>query len=152
MMCALHIFKDRALTDRLRCGLEDGVNSTTWKIEMEKVLANPLLLSVYAETLRLHLQAYVTRSSPHCDVKLGSWWLPKNSVCMVNTYASHMDSSFWNTCDGTFPVESFWADRFLIDPKNPRGGPVRYDVPISQYKRPTPPEGRRDKDAPFFSV
>ncbi|ORY70233.1 cytochrome P450 [Pseudomassariella vexata] len=125
MMCALHIFRSPSLSDRLRDSLSDAVDTSTWHIEMDKVLRKPLLSSVYAETLRLHLQAYVTRCSPHCDVGLGSWWLPKNRVCMVNTYASHMDASFWNTRDGEFPVEEFWAERFLIDPKDERSGPVR---------------------------
>ncbi|KAK8116328.1 cytochrome p450 domain-containing protein [Apiospora sp. TS-2023a] len=153
MMCALHIFRSPGLCDRLRASLSDTVDASDGHIDMDKVLRKPLLSSVYAETLRLHLQAYVTRSSPHADVKLASWWLPKNRLCMVNTYASHMDAGFWNTRDGTYPVESFWAERFLIDPNDPKSGPVRHGIPNSQYTRPAaPPKTDQGNDEPFFSV
>lgn len=35
-----------------------------------------------------------------------------------------MDHTFWNTMNGQHPVESFWSDRFLIDPSIPDSGPV----------------------------
>lgn len=63
-----------------------------------------------------------------------------------------MDASFWNTRNGAFPVDVFWAERFLINLKDSRSGPVREDVPPSVYKRPVPPETDRDEHEPFFSV
>ncbi|KAF3069066.1 hypothetical protein GL218_08062 [Daldinia childiae] len=152
MMCTLHIFRDTSLRDRIRSSLDGVFDEATWDIDMDKVLRKPLLSSVYAETLRLHVQAYITRCSPHRDVGIASWWLPKNRVCMVNTYASHMDTSFWNTRNGAFPVESFWAERFLIDPHDPFSGPVRHNVPASQYKRPAPPGTDDEENKPYFSV
>jgi hypothetical protein len=72
-------------------------------------------------------------------------------MCIVNTYASHMDSDFWNTREGKFPVEKFWAERFVIDPKDPTSGPVRGNIPESIYKRPRGPSDQGDDEA-FFSL
>ncbi|KAI0838468.1 hypothetical protein F5Y06DRAFT_47427 [Hypoxylon sp. FL0890] len=131
VMCALHMFQDTDLRDRVRSSLAGAVNETAWHINMEQVLHKSLLSSVYTETFGLHTQVSVTRCSPHSDVELVSWMQPKNRVCMVSKYTSHMDESFWNTRNGTFPVESFSAERLLIDPKDLRSGPVRDDVPPS---------------------
>jgi hypothetical protein len=93
---------------------------------------------------------------------------------MVNTYASHMDEGFWNTRGGKYPVDSFWAERFIIDPEDAGSGPVRGDVQVQGYKKPVAPpsvsvpssgaggdsggekgqvqsEGKEKQD-PFFSV
>ncbi|KAK4183911.1 cytochrome P450 [Podospora australis] len=164
MMCTLYIYRDEKLRDRLRSGLDRIVLTGEDALlaggggggdMMETMLRNPLLSSVYAETLRLHLQAYVTRSCAHEDVTLaGRWVLPRNKVCMVNTYASHMDENFWNTRGGAFPLDTFWAERFLIDPKDAESGPVRMDVPPTQYKKPSPPpaEELAEGQGKFFSV
>lgn len=165
MMCALHIFGDSQLVARVRSTLNAGFDAATWDVNMDKILCNSLLSSIYAETLRLHVKVFITRCSQHSDVKLGSWWLPKNWLCMVPTQPSHMDHSFWNTRNETFPVESFWAERFLVDPKDPLSGPARSDVLPSLYKRPTVPPAssspsadrdksvpKPEKDEPFFST
>lgn len=36
-----------------------------------------------------------------------------------------MDSNIWNTKNGDHPVDSFWADRFLIYPNDPSSGPLK---------------------------
>ncbi|KAK4150898.1 cytochrome P450 [Chaetomidium leptoderma] len=158
MMTALHIFRSPPLTTRLRTTLLtdnpitiNPSSLTGININLDNILHHqPLLSSIYAETLRLHLQAYVTRASPHRDVAIGRRWaLPRGKVCMVNTYASHMDESFWNTRAGRHPVGEFWADRFLIDPLDEGSGPVRGDVGREVYTRP----GEEEKEQkPFFSV
>ncbi|KAE8167494.1 cytochrome P450 [Aspergillus tamarii] len=73
------------------------------------MMANDLLQAVYAETLRLYVQAYVTRCSAHEPV----------------SYVNHMHEQLWNTKDGTYPVNAFWADRFLLHPADPCSGPRR---------------------------
>ncbi|KAF2807344.1 uncharacterized protein BDZ99DRAFT_500567 [Mytilinidion resinicola] len=56
---------------------------------------NPLLSSIYAETLRLHVKSYFVASSPHADVALDRWWLPEGEIALVNSSISHMDERFW---------------------------------------------------------
>ncbi|KAL4821207.1 cytochrome P450 [Aspergillus spinulosporus] len=99
MMCLLHIFADAELLSR----------------------------SIYAETLRLYVQSYVTRCSAHAPADIGAWRLPQNKVAMVSSYVAHMDDNVWNTQDGAQPLTKFWADRFLVDPHDTTGrsGPLR---------------------------
>lgn len=63
--------------------------------------------------------------------------MPKGAVGLVSSGILHKDKSFWNTKDGVHPVESFWAERFITDPKDPDSGPVRADVhdPILRHER-----------------
>ncbi|CAE7194177.1 hypothetical protein P3342_009588 [Pyrenophora teres f. teres] len=127
MMTTLHLFKDTNLLSRVRTSLEDTVSSDENGIEvaMDKLLSKDLLQSVYAETLRLYVQSYITRCSPHEDVPVGSWWLPRNEVSMVASYTSHMNTDLWNTREGKHPVTDFWAERFLLDPNDDQSGPLK---------------------------
>jgi len=151
-MTSLHIFRNPALTTRLRSLLFSSgtVSPTTLLPDLTTLLHStpPLLSSVYAETLRLHLQAYVTRSSPHADVIVGGWTLPRDKVCMVNTYAAHMDEGTWNTRGGRYPVGRFWEERFLVYPGDPGSGPLRRD---GGGKQPDLVE-EKDKGEPTFSL
>jgi hypothetical protein len=74
-MTALHIFRSPPLTHRIRTHLlaNNIIEPATLTAPNLDTLLHrtPLLSSCYAETLRLHLQAYVTRSSPHRDVVVG---------------------------------------------------------------------------------
>lgn len=36
----------------------------------------------------------------------------------------HTDPDIWNSMDGTHPVNSFWAERFIVYRKDPQSGPV----------------------------
>ncbi|RDW87075.1 cytochrome P450 [Aspergillus mulundensis] len=132
MLAILHISSDAGLLDRVRASLRDTVRSSAtcaFTVDMDRLLRDDLLQSIYAETLRLHVQSYVTRCSPHEPVALGRWWLPQNEVATVSSYASQMSEMVWNTRDGAHPVTEFWADRFLIHPGDPSSGPLRAQGP-----------------------
>ncbi|KAH8706987.1 cytochrome P450 [Phaeosphaeriaceae sp. PMI808] len=135
MMTVLHIFKDADLKSFVKSSIGDTLSSNNadpsipMSIDMEKLMQKDLLQSVYAETLRLYVQAYVTRCSPHQDIAVGDkWWLPRNGVSMVSSYVSHMNVDFWNTQGGKHPLTSFWAERFLLDPCDPQSGPIKRDL------------------------
>lgn len=74
-------------------------------------MRNDLLQAVYAETLRLYVQVYVTRCSVHEPVSIGRWWLGQNEVVMVSSYVNHMNKDLWNTQDGAHPTNEFWVGR-----------------------------------------
>jgi len=129
MLSVYHVFKDASVLQRVRDTLEDSFGDVpVSEIDPNQLVQDPLLSSIQAETLRLYVNVCVMLSSPHSDVPLGRWWMPKGAVGLVSSGITHMDKSFWNTKDGAHPVRSFWADRFITDPEDPNSGPVRSDV------------------------
>lgn len=153
-MALVHVAEDEGLLGRVR----EEVNSKFGQqqlaqVDSKSISSNPLLSSIYAETLRLHVKSFTVVSSPLEDVNLGDFWLPKNSIGLVNSYASHMDNDFWNTKGGLHPLESFWAERFLTDPTDHSSGPVKSSLqdrlPTRLHKLNHEQSGN---DAPYFSL
>lgn len=124
--CAVfHVFKDPELLARVRKVAEEHTGkSLVPEPDITALAANPLLLSIYAETLRLYVKVHAAFMSPHEDVILGKWLLPKGGIALISSEPAHMDTTFWNTKNGKHKVDSFWADRFLIDPSDPSSGPI----------------------------
>ncbi|KAI1292595.1 cytochrome P450 [Xylaria venustula] len=126
VMAIIHIFQDKSLVKRVRQELHDSFgNSDVEDIDPKHLAANPLLSSIYAETLRLHVKTYTIIYSSHSNVSLGKYVLPRRTVGLVNSHFSHMNPDFWNTYNGLFPLSSFWADRFITDPSDTSSGPVK---------------------------
>lgn len=151
MLSAFHIFKDPTLLERVRNEAEGFFgNKYLLDIDPNRLIKEPLLSSVYAETLRLHVKTYFMVSSPHTDVHLGRWSLPKGSIGLMNAGVSHMDEIFWNSQGGEYPVTSFWADRFIIDPTDPQSGPVAPHARDSELDKLYMARG--DNKTPFFSM
>ncbi|KAI1439197.1 cytochrome P450 [Xylaria sp. CBS 124048] len=125
LLTAWHIFKDASLLRRIRSEIAAHLGTTPLRDADPKILqAAPLLQSVYAEALRLYTNIYVMVSSPQGDVPLERWRLPKDSIALLNSSVSHRDAHFWNTRDGKHPIDSFWADRFVTDPRDASSGPI----------------------------
>lgn len=149
MLSAFHIFKDKDLLARVRHDLQQCTGDRPVRDiephQLEKGM--PLLSSVYAETLRLYIKLHSVYSSPHEDVDLGTWKLPKGSPVILSSEPSHMDATFWNTQDGRHPVGSFWADRFIVDPSDPESGPVR-----PECRKPLVRPEKYEEMKPYFST
>lgn len=140
MMALWHIYKDGDILRRVRNELE-GISPSMKGIDPKRLLKAPLLLSIYAETLRLYIKTYVMVSSPHSDVSLGKWRLPRGKLGLLNSGLSHMDEEFWNTKGGLHPVDSFWADRFLIYPSDSSSGPINPALRTGQRSDRAPNQG-----------
>ena len=99
-------------------------------LDINKLCSQPLLQSIYAETLRLRVALFVTRTPEHEDFNLGEWKLPAKTAIALSSRTAAMNPSIWNA--GTFenpkPLHTFWADRFLIYPNDPSSGPLRKDL------------------------
>lgn len=80
---------------------------------------------MYAEVLRLRVEVQSVFCSDREDIQINEWCFPKKSLVLVPTGPAHMDPNFWNTRDGEHPLNTFWADRFLVYPNDPRSGPRR---------------------------
>jgi hypothetical protein len=156
MLSAFHIFRDPVLLQRVRNDVESSFGHQHLQdIDPNKLIKEPLLSSIYAETLRFYVKTYFIVSSPHSDVHLGRWTLPRRRIGLMNAGVSHMDETFWNSHNGEYPVTTFWADRFIIDPANPQSGPVTSLVresPDWVEPRREDSEKAQNSNKPFFSM
>lgn len=126
MTLTSHVVRDVSLCSEVRQGLADTIEPGAWlKFDLKKLEKQPLLLSLYAETLRFGVQIHVPRTSPHRDLNIRNMLIPQNKLMLVNTWLAHTDENVWNTKAGAFPLDSFWAQRFLIDPNDPSSGPTK---------------------------
>lgn len=128
MWSTLETFKHASLLTRARAELEVSFSPAALSdanFSSQILVTLPLLQSIYAETLRLRVRAYAARYTDQSELQLNEWIFPKNSVLLVATTPSHMDSAVWNTKNGNHPVDTFWADRFLEYPGDPSSGPVK---------------------------
>ncbi|KAG7038291.1 Nacht and ankyrin domain protein [Colletotrichum scovillei] len=126
----LHVFLDQSLTARLRHELYLNPQNSVQTILLELGRA-PLVNSVYREVLRLHVAGTVGRKSYKGKFSFPSGLQILAGIPLMSAnWLGGLDSSFWNTgrlIDGfsEYPVENFWAERFLKYPGDPMSGPVR---------------------------
>ncbi|PHH62127.1 hypothetical protein CDD81_7558 [Ophiocordyceps australis] len=151
-MAAHHIFSDKQLLLDLRTSLVKTLGATFPNARISSMPSptllstDALLCSIYAETLRLHATTnFLVCVPPATDVRLGEWLLRPGSLGVVNSGMAHMDAEFWNTRRGRHPLSSFWARRFIIDPRDSDSGPV--NPQCASY---SPPAG--EHAAPYFSL
>lgn len=141
----IHVAQDEELTNRVekdvlsRFGQESLGN-----IDLKELSNSPLLSSIYAETLRLYVRTFTIVSSPLENVSLGKFWLPRGKLGLVNSHMAHQDNEFWNTRKGLHPLDTFWAERFLIDPADPSSGPSKLVPGVSHHDV--------SNGAPYFSL
>jgi hypothetical protein len=150
MFGAYYILQDKTLLKRVRHELREYLGDRSLhEIDIHQLGREiPLLASIYAEVMRVHIKIYSAYSSPHEDVHLGKYTLPKGGLALVNSAPSHMDESFWNTKGGLYPVDTFWADRFIIDPADPESGPINPEYRRSLNRA----EKKREGMNPYFSL
>ncbi|KAL8727056.1 MAG: hypothetical protein Q9166_006299 [cf. Caloplaca sp. 2 TL-2023] len=128
MFAVIQVFRDVALLSRVRAEIKGAITATEPNIQfdLDKLLQSPLLLSIYCETLRLNVDAYVMRYTDRADLHIENWTFPKESVVLTATTPAHTDETFWNTGPaGAHRVDQFWAERFLVYPGDSQSGPVK---------------------------
>lgn len=122
------------------------------KLKIEPLCDMPLLQSMYAETLRLYTSLFTLRSCSHGSLDLGNFTIPKDELIAVDSRASAMDSSIWNT--GTTqpqPLARFWAERFIVSPEDPKSGPVRFNASKARESYPKCSPHHQPKN-PYFTM
>ncbi|KAF2196121.1 hypothetical protein GQ43DRAFT_436283 [Delitschia confertaspora ATCC 74209] len=62
------------------------------------------------------------------DVTVGKWTLPQKEVAMVASYVPHMNEKFWNSKNGQYPIDTFWAERFSRKAGDEDSGPIRKEI------------------------
>ena len=122
------IIREASLLTRVRTILESNrIKTSTSELDFdyEKLFDDPLLQSIYAETLRLRVANYILRSPEHRNLNLNGWSIPRNSTMLVSGYHAQMDPKAWSNNDHqTRPVEEFWAERFLEFPRSEKEKPL----------------------------
>ncbi|KAJ0137844.1 hypothetical protein HZ326_19177 [Fusarium oxysporum f. sp. albedinis] len=127
----LHLHLSDGLANRVRAELSRSVLDKSGIVRLNDLPHQPLLNSVYYETLRLHVASTVGRKSPMDIHAPGGWEFGANLPMLIPSWLSGLDDSFWNSGgtlpDGNsqYPVDSFWAERFLEYPNDPLSGPIR---------------------------
>ncbi|KAL8994872.1 MAG: hypothetical protein Q9169_005270 [Polycauliona sp. 2 TL-2023] len=142
MWGTLHIFRNPDLLRRVRTEIAQVVNghpvTSVEQLNVEKLMQTPLLQSIYCETLRLNVDVYVLRYPDHEDLRIGEWVFPKESVVLASTRVAHTDETVWNTgSSGEYPLDEFWADRFLVHPSHGRSGPIKGGRPSKATPAPS---------------
>ncbi|KAK0671650.1 putative cytochrome P450 E-class, group IV [Cercophora samala] len=112
--CLMEVIKDQSLLEAVReevnTTLETDPSTGARTINLQKLLALPLLQSIYVECTRLHVSMNVTREATDA-VKLGDFTLDKGSLIQACTEISHYDEGVWGEKD--HPANEFWAARHL---------------------------------------
>ncbi|KAF5696368.1 Nacht ankyrin domain-containing protein [Fusarium globosum] len=127
----LHLHLNDGMVDRVRAELSKTALDKSGFVRLDDLAQQPLLNSIYYETLRLRVAGTVGRQSPIKIQAPGGWEFGANFPMLIPSWLSGLDSSFWNT-GGTLPdgksqhpVDKFWGERFLQYPDDPLSGPVR---------------------------
>lgn len=120
----IEIFRDKTLLERVRAELSTiNFREISTNEDIEKLLAVPLLQSIYSELLRLRVEVQTIFSSHREDIYINNWRIPQNSLVVVPAGATHKDPEVWNSHDGEHPLDQSYADRFLVYPGIPQSGP-----------------------------
>ncbi|KAH0592275.1 hypothetical protein MHUMG1_10021 [Metarhizium humberi] len=150
MMAIIHALQDASLHQRLRRDLDELCNGKSLKDVHHKELTGHVLLSaIFAETLRLHMTVLMPVIPLDSELDLGRWRIPRASWGFINAGVAHHNEHVWNTKGGLHRVESFWADRFIVDPADPSSGPSRHQS-RHQYAQSRHDDGHNSK--PYFSL
>jgi cytochrome P450 len=140
MWILLDILLDKDLKDRVMAEIRPSFIGKSLSFDIDKLCSGPLINSIYLETLRLRVASPVGRTPTIPNLKFGKWQFKQGVGMLSSSWVGGHDPDFWNTGhvqpDGIeeHPVESFWAERFLIYENDPASGPVR---PTASAEKPT---------------
>ncbi|EWZ29436.1 cytochrome P450 [Fusarium oxysporum Fo47] len=150
MWILLDILLDKDLKDRVMAEMQPSFIDKSLSFEIDKLCSGPLINSIYLETLRLRVASPVGRTSIISNLKFGKWQLKKGVGMLSSSWVGGHDPDFWNTGHvqpggvEEHPVESFWAERFLVYENDPASGPVR---PTTSAEKPAKRTSEDDRKA-----
>ena len=92
-----------------------------------KLTSQPLLQSLFAETLRKYIAVYTTRQTKYSPAQILNHTIPQDKLIMINSAIAHTDERNWNSVSRVeqkvengdngeeyHPVTEFWGHRFLV--------------------------------------
>ncbi|KAM0081036.1 hypothetical protein ACKRZS_006802 [Fusarium odoratissimum] len=150
MWILLDILLDKDLKDKVMAEMQPSFIDKSLSFDIDKLCSGPLINSIYLETLRLRVASPVGRTSIIPNLKFGKWQFKKGVGMLSSSWVGGHDPDFWNTGHvqpggvEEHPVESFWAERFLVYENDPASGPVR---PIASAEKPAKRTSEDDRKA-----
>ncbi|KAK4201019.1 putative cytochrome P450 E-class, group IV [Triangularia verruculosa] len=112
--CLIEVIKDKSLLEAVReevmTTVETDAGTGARTINLQRLLALPLLQSIYVECMRLHVSMNVTREVT-APLDLSGFKLEKGSLMQAATEISHLDEGVWG--DKEHPASEFWAERHI---------------------------------------
>jgi cytochrome P450 len=110
----MEIIQDASLLQAVR----DEVASVTttdpatgkYTLDSHKLVALPLLQSIWSETLRLRINFNITRDVKE-TIKLNGHTIAKGSMLQAPMMVSHYNESLWGAVG--HPASEFWAERHI---------------------------------------
>ena len=116
------VIRDAALLSRVRSVIDSCcTNSQIGDLEFDyaKLCTNPLLQSIYAEILRLHVANFIMRGPCQADFGIRGRHIPKDALMLISTYHAQTDPRIWSTKgeNSAHSASEFWAQRFLVCPE-----------------------------------
>lgn len=106
------MIKDQDLLRAVREEAETAYTTDTASgkrlLDVHKVVSLPLLQSLYAESLRMHVSFNISREAAR-PVEMEGYTLPAKSIIQAPTGISHLSESVWGL-EG-HPASEFWAYR-----------------------------------------
>lgn len=110
----IELIKDSSLFHAVRLevmgALATDPTSGQRGFDLQKLLALPLLQSVYYEAMRLHVSINITRELRE-PITVDGHRLAKGALLQAPTSISHLDETVWAK-DG-HSAKSFWAERHV---------------------------------------
>ncbi|KAF5018120.1 hypothetical protein F66182_9913 [Fusarium sp. NRRL 66182] len=148
----LEVVQRPALLERVRAEIAPFVgissNTSTPDIDIDGLCQQPLVQSIYAEVLRLHNGTVLARVPQTSNFSIAGWSFPKDQPIMISTFDTARKPSVWNqgTPDDPHPLDEFWPERFIVDPKNPASGPTLGN------RQPSRSETNDELSKPYFTL
>lgn len=123
------VFRRPNLLSRVRSIPNAAVEASREESESKILGDDPQLQSIFAEVTRLRVVGIIPRYTVGSDFQLGEWSIPEGSFLGLPFRAGAFNEDIWNAVsdDDPHPLNTFWADRFLIYPNHPGSGPLRKD-------------------------
>ena len=92
-----------------------------------KLCSDPLLQSVFAETLRLRVGVLYSREPARDNYSFRGWSFKRTEILSVSNHTEAMNQEIWGTGSdkNSHPLDTFWADRFIVNPQDPSSGPLK---------------------------
>ena len=130
-----------------------GSGDQTALLDIKQLTNQPLLQSLYAETLRKYAAVYITRKTEYQDAQVLDYQIPKGKMVIINSNIAHMDERNWNTgAEGEHPVTSFWGQRFLIQDPDSKPRPPSSEGTDSGYASATDSPAESKTETKRFSL